>query len=109
MDLGSVGEAPKEEEEEVANSFVFDPNKEHYFAILIPVDKGSGAEVKAQASDFNNAFFESRNLRITSNLLSRTHQIVLVKAFFKPIKRHGLPHGFHGESRDANRIKLKRF
>ena len=81
VDLGSVGEAPEEEEEMAANPFVFDPNKEHYFAILIPVDKGSGADVKAQASDFNNAFFESRNLRITSNLLSRTHQIVMVKAF----------------------------
>ena len=79
--MGSVGKAPNKEEEEVINSFVFDPNKEHYFAILIPVDKGSGAEVKAQASDFNSAFFESRNLRITSNLLSRTHQIVLVKSF----------------------------
>ena len=81
MDLGSVGEAPTKEEEEEANAFVFDPNKEHYFAILIPVDKGNGVEAKAQASDFNNAFFESRNLRVTSNLLSRTHQIVLVKSF----------------------------
>ena len=81
VDLGSVGKTPNKEEEVVINPFVFDPNKEHYFAILIPVDKGSGSEAKAQASDFNSAFFESRNLRITSNLLSRTHQIVLVKSF----------------------------
>jgi hypothetical protein len=37
--------------------------------------------VKAKSSDFNKAFFESRNLRITGNLLSRTHEIVLVKSF----------------------------
>jgi tetratricopeptide (TPR) repeat protein len=80
VDLGSVGEIPKEEEEDLT-PFIFNPNKEHYFAILIPVDKGNGSEVKAQSSDFNNTFFESRNLRITSNLLSRTHQIVLVKSF----------------------------
>ena len=80
VDLGSVGELP-EEEEEKKSPFIFNPNKEHYFAILIPVDEGSGSEVKALTSDFNTAFFESRNLRITSNLLSRTHQIVLVKSF----------------------------
>jgi tetratricopeptide (TPR) repeat protein len=80
VDLGSVGELP-EKEEEKNTPFIFNPSKEHYFAILIPVDKGSGSEVKALASDFNSVFFESRNLRITSNLLSRTHQIVLVKSF----------------------------
>ena len=80
VDLGSVGETP-EKEEEKKTPFTFNPNKEHYFAILIPVDKGNGSEVKALTSDFNTAFFESRNLRITSNLLSRTHQIVLVKSF----------------------------
>ena len=85
VDLGSVGEVPKEEEEYIT-PFIFNPNKEHYFAILIPVDKGNGSEVKAQSSDFNNTFFESRNLRITSNLLSRTHQIVLIKSFSNLLK-----------------------
>ena len=50
--------------------------------ILVKEDnKISIYEVKAKSSDFNKAFFESRNLRITSNLLSRTHEIVLVKSF----------------------------
>ncbi len=81
VDLGVVGEPKKTDQKEEESAFVFDGNKEHYFAIIIPVEKASGNEVKAKASDFNKAFFESRGLRITSNLLSRTHEIVLVKSF----------------------------
>ena len=83
--LGSVGTVPEESDEETS-AFIVDVNKEHYFAILIPVEKGSGSNEKAQTSDFNKAFFGSKNLRITSNLLSRTHQIILVKSFLNQAK-----------------------
>lgn len=81
VDLGFVGEISQPDKTEEESAFIFNSNKEHYFAIIIPVENATGNEVKAKSSDFNKAFFESRNLRITSNLLSRTHEIVLVKSF----------------------------
>ncbi|PCJ81932.1 MAG: hypothetical protein COA49_02925 [Bacteroidetes bacterium] len=83
--LGSVGTVPEVAEEE-ESPFTVVENKEHYFAIIIPVEMGNGSEVKAKASDFNKAFFASKNLKITSNLLSRTHQIILVKSFINQSK-----------------------
>lgn len=81
VDLGFVGKTDKTDETEEESAFIFDSLKEHYFAIIIPVENAKGNEVKAKASDFNKAFFDSRNLRITSNLLSREYEIVLVKSF----------------------------
>jgi hypothetical protein len=48
---------------------------------LVPVSDGKGDYVKAQVSDFNTEYFNTQNLRVTSNLLNRTHQIVLIKTF----------------------------
>jgi tetratricopeptide (TPR) repeat protein len=81
VDLGFVGKVESEEVTQDESVFIMNAQKEHYFAVIIPVEKGMGNEVKAKSSDFNKAFFESRNLRITSNLLSRTHEIVLIKSF----------------------------
>ena len=51
-------------------------NNEHYFAIFIPVGEGSGNKAKAQASDFNSAFYASKGLKVTSNLIDRSTQVV---------------------------------
>ena len=77
-----IGDPKDNEEEPVSQSdFAVQPNNEHYFAIFIPVGRGSGDQVKAQAADFNNAFFGSKRLKVTSNLLDRSTQVVLVKSF----------------------------
>ena len=71
-----------EEEEVVEESpFDFNPNKEHYFAVFVPVGRGSGDEIKAQTSDFNNAFYTSKRLKVTSNLIDRANEVVLIKSF----------------------------
>jgi hypothetical protein len=38
-------------------------------------------ELKATISDFNASFYESKNLRVTANLINRNFQIILVKDF----------------------------
>ena len=74
---GSKEQAPEPE----ASPFEVQPNNEHYFAIFIPVGEGSGNKAKAQASDFNSAFYASKGLKVTSNLIDRSTQVVLVKSF----------------------------
>ena len=57
-------------------------------AIFIPVGRGNGDQVKAKVADFNNSFFGSKRLKVTSNLLDRSTQVVLVKSF--PNMREGM-------------------
>ena len=77
----SGSEATEEQEKAPPSAFALAPSKKHYFAVLVPVSDGKGDYVKAQVSDFNKEYFNTQNLRVTSNLLNRTHQIVLIKTF----------------------------
>ena len=82
--LGSDLVAPDENEqkaEQQDSPFSSNPDKEHYFAIFVPVGRGNGEEIKASASDFNGAFYTSKRLKVTSNLIDRGNQVVLVKSF----------------------------
>ena len=80
---------PKEvEETEEQSEFATQPDNEHYLAIFIPVGRGNGDQVKAKVADFNNSFFGSKRLKVTSNLLDRSTQVVLVKSF--PNMREGM-------------------
>ena len=82
VELGPDARGGKEQDPEPeASPFEVQPNNEHYFAIFIPVGEGSGNKAKAQASDFNSAFYASKGLKVTSNLIDRSTQVVLVKSF----------------------------
>ena len=83
VELGSSLSNTKQEEQQEENESPFDAhsNKEHYFAVFVPVGSGSGEDVKAKTSDFNNAFYGSKRLKVTSNLIDRSNQVVLVKSF----------------------------
>ena len=62
-------------------NFTDKPVLEHYFGVVIPVAKGGADETKADLADFNRQFFASAKLKVTSNLLDRENQLVLVKQF----------------------------
>ena len=62
-------------------NFADKPVLEHYLGVVIPVRQGGADRTKADLSDFNRQFFASGNLKVTSNLLDRENQLVLVKAF----------------------------
>jgi len=68
-------------EEKAPEIYQHKPYLEHYFAIVVPVGRGNPEQVKAQISDYNAKNHVSANLRLTANLLDRTHQIILVKSF----------------------------
>ena len=76
---GKIENEPKEENE--PSAFEVNDEKDHYFAVLVPVETNNNELVKAKSSDFNKEYFNSHRLRITSNLLNRQYQIVLVKSF----------------------------
>jgi hypothetical protein len=69
------------EPSEVEVEWEHKPYLEHYFGILVPVGRGNVEELKATISDFNGSFYESKQLRVTANLINRNFQIILVKDF----------------------------
>ncbi|MEO0403872.1 MAG: hypothetical protein AAF193_03280, partial [Bacteroidota bacterium] len=75
--------APEEPEAPEESIYEESANERHYFAIIFEVSKADVNEVKALASDFNTSYFKSSALRVSSNLLDRERQIVLVKTFNK--------------------------
>lgn len=81
VDLGDA--SPKKEQEEApeAQPFAIQPNNQHYLGIFVPVGRGNGNEIKATTADFNSAFYGSKRLKVTSNLIDRATQVVLVKSF----------------------------
>ena len=64
-------------------NFTDKPVLEHYFGVVIPVKDGDTESVKAALSDFNRQYFASNKLKVTSNLLDRENQLVLVKQFVR--------------------------
>ena len=59
------------------------PVLEHYLGVVIPVREGDAEGTKAALSDFNRQYFASANLKVTSNLLDRENQLILVKQFVR--------------------------
>jgi hypothetical protein len=68
-------------EQKTPEIYAHKPYLEHYFAIVVPVGRGNPEQVKGQISDYNAKNHLAANLRITANLLDRSHQIILVKSF----------------------------
>lgn len=64
-------------------SFTDNPVLDHYLGVIIPVEDGGADQAKAALSDFNRQYFASANLKVTSNLLDRENQLVLVKEFVR--------------------------
>ena len=111
VELGS--EESKEEEpvekEPEESPFSVQPSKEHYFAIFVPVGRGNGDEIKAQTSDFNSAFYTSKRLKVTSNLIDRANQVVLTKSFRNSEEAMGYYDVFTGNREDLIEINSSGF
>lgn len=90
--LAGLGEGSKQSKEEktgvVPNmpdmgNYSDKPVLEHYLGVIIPVKDGDAEGTKAALSDFNRQYFASAELKVTSNLLDRENQLVLVKQFVR--------------------------
>ena len=64
-------------------NFKDNPVLEHYLGVVIPVREGDAEGAKAALSDFNRQYFASSDLKVTSNLLDRENQLILVKQFVR--------------------------
>lgn len=72
------------EEEEVAlnvSPFTYDASSRHYFMIVMPLKGGDVNKIKAALSDFGATNYKSLALKVSSNLIDRNNQVVLVKTF----------------------------
>jgi len=63
--------------------YTFNRDNEHYFAIVFDREKGNLNDIKAKTADFNAVSFTSAGLKVSSNLLNKDLNVVLVKSFFK--------------------------
>ena len=94
--LGAIGEsisepAPeKQQEEEIvsedkekpeASPYVYDAKASHFFAMVFP-NKGVDAnKLKADISDFNNAYFRNKDIKVTNSFINSENQILILRSF----------------------------
>lgn len=64
-------------------NYTDNPVLDHYLGVIIPVADGDAEGTKAALADFNRQYFASANLKVTSNLLDRENQLILVKEFVR--------------------------
>lgn len=89
--LGATSESKEEKKKSDAvpsfpegfGNFTDKPVLDHYLGIVIPVRDGDAEGTKASLSDFNRQYFASAELKVTSNLLDRENQLILVKQFVR--------------------------
>ncbi|MFM7813188.1 MAG: tetratricopeptide repeat protein, partial [Flavobacteriales bacterium] len=106
---GLVGEKPKVDENKEDSStppplpssddgpYLFDAAAEHYLGVILPVKDVNVEGIKKQISDFNALYFNSAQLKVTSNLLDKDHHLVLVKSFKNSEERNNYLGTFIGD------------
>jgi tetratricopeptide (TPR) repeat protein len=66
---------------EVSSPFKYDPDAEHYFAVVLPVAGTDINKSKSAVTDFNSNMFTSSQLKVTNNLLNKDNHLILIKSF----------------------------
>lgn len=84
-DVKEVEETTEETPETPASEslFAYDAAARHYFMVVVPLGSGDINAMKAEISDFNTANFKSLALKVSSNMLDKDHQVILIKTFNK--------------------------
>lgn len=68
------------------SAYIFDPNNEHFFALIFPKSDGSVNNVKTKISNFNRQYFSDINLSISNSYIDQDNQIVLVRTLSNKVK-----------------------
>lgn len=76
-----LNEAAREEEVLAVSPFSYDAGARHYFMLVMPLKGVDVNQVKAGLSDFCSKNFKTMALKVSSNLIDRNNQVVLVKTF----------------------------
>ena len=75
------GDEPGATTTETVSPFKYDPDAEHYFAVVLPVAGTDINKSKASVTDFNGSLFTSAQLKVTNNLLNKDNHLILIKSF----------------------------
>ncbi len=94
----------KEEETPAASPFTYDASARHYFMIVMPLKGADVNETKANLSDFCTKNYKSLALKVSSNLIDRNNQVVLVKTFNR-IEDAQSFYGLFSKSADLAKIR----
>lgn len=70
----------------VESPYTFDPDSEHYFALIFPNKDGSVNNVKTKISNFNKQYFKGVSLTITNSFIDQNNQVILLRAFSNKLK-----------------------
>jgi hypothetical protein len=61
--------------------FSYNESARHYFMVVLPLKGSDVNNLKASLSDFSAKNFQTLALKVSSNLIDRENQVVLVKTF----------------------------
>jgi tetratricopeptide (TPR) repeat protein len=77
--------APEKEKDKPSGDdiYTFNRDSELYFALIFGRDDANLNDIKAKTADFNTVHFQSASLKVSSNLLNKDMNVVLVKSFMK--------------------------
>ncbi len=81
VDPGNGTSGADSKPSDATSPFKFDPEAEHYFAVILPVASTDINKSKAAVTDFNNTLYTSAQLKVTNNLLNKDNHLILVKSF----------------------------
>lgn len=68
------------------SAYIFDPDNEHFFALIFPKTDGSVNNVKTKISNFNRQYFSDIELSISNSYIDQDNQIVLVRTLSDKVK-----------------------
>jgi len=68
------------EDAKSGGTYVYESESEHFFVLLFPNSMGSINDAKAKFSDFNSAYFSTKNLKVTNNFLDTDNQLIIIKS-----------------------------
>ena len=63
------------------STYIYAPDIQHYFVLILPNGKGNSNKIKMSVSNFNKNSFSAKNLKTSSSFLDLDNQLVLVKSF----------------------------
>ena len=69
------------EQTSTESPFSYDEAARHYFMVVLPLKGSDVNNLKANLSDFSAKNFQTLALKVSSNLIDRENQVVLVKTF----------------------------
>lgn len=72
---------PKEEAAEANSPYSFEPSSNHNYIVLIPIQKVSSNNAQIAISNFNRSNFKSKDLNVSTVLLSSDTAMITIKSF----------------------------